>query len=89
MGAGVIRLKLDESLAEATKLAAKEPHRYQVGANGWVAAKWSGDQALPLDVMTRWIDESYRLMAPKQTEALPPRGKAKRKSTKPAKRKAR
>src|SRR5947209_8199382 len=57
-----LRLKLGESLAEAVALAAKEPGRYEVGAHGWIKVT-IGDDPLPLDVLTRWIDESYRLLA--------------------------
>ena len=85
LGAGVIRLKLHESLAEAVKLAAKEPGRYKVGANGWVAVTLTGDASPPLDLLTRWLDESYRLLAPKQLAALlPERGNAKASAMKSA-----
>ena len=86
VGAGVIRLKLHASLPEATKLAAKEPSRYKVGANGWIAVTVSDNLPPPLDVMVRWIDESYRLLAPKQlTAPLPDRGLARRTPRSPAK----
>ena len=64
-----LRLKLGKSLPEASALAAKEPDRYEVGAHGWIKVT-SGDKPLPMDVLTRWIDESYRLLAPKQLVAM-------------------
>jgi predicted DNA-binding protein (MmcQ/YjbR family) len=64
-----LRLKLGESLAEATALAAKEPGRYEVGAHGWIKVTL-GDDRLPMELLTRWIDESYRLLAPKQFVAM-------------------
>jgi len=74
MGAAGIRLKLRESLAEAAKLAAKQPDRYKVGANGWVLVTL-GDQSSPHGLLEKWIDESYRLLVPKQLVAmLPARG---------------
>jgi hypothetical protein len=60
---GHARLKLRESLPEATKLAQKKPDQLQVGAGGWVKATLSADGSTPLDVLERWIGESYRLMA--------------------------
>jgi len=60
---GHARLKLRESLPEATKLAQKKPDQLQVGAGGWVKASLSADGSTPLDVLERWIGESYRLMA--------------------------
>ncbi len=57
-----IRLKLEESLAEAKRIAKKDPKRFQVGAGGWVKAVLS-DGGPPLELLKRWIDESYRLMA--------------------------
>jgi YjbR len=76
VGAKEIRLKLDASLAEATKLAAKEPERYKVGAHGWVAVSTGDRQFAPLNLLERWIDESYRLLVPKQLAVrLPERAK--------------
>jgi len=70
-----IRLKLGESLAEATKLAAKERERCKAGAGGWVVVTVKDGQSPPPGVLERWIDESYRLLAPKQLVAmLPERG---------------
>jgi hypothetical protein len=70
-----LRLKLGDSLAEAAKLAAKEPDRYQAGPGGWVKVTFSAAQPPPLDVLKRWIDESYRLLAPKQLVAMVGDGK--------------
>ena len=76
-------LKLGDSLAEAAKLAAKEPELCKTGAKGWVTVKIDADASPPLDVLARWIDESYRLLAPKQLVALlPKRGLPSRNSTK-------
>ncbi len=57
------RLKLKESLPEATKLALKEPQRFQIGASGWVKASLTKGGSVHLNVLERWIGESYRLMA--------------------------
>lgn len=73
LGANDMRLKLGESLTEAARLAAKEPERYKVGAHGWVWVAL-GAGAPPLELLERWIDESYRLLAgPKLVAMLPER----------------
>ncbi|MCI0637696.1 MAG: MmcQ/YjbR family DNA-binding protein [Gemmataceae bacterium] len=72
LGAADLRVKLSESLSEAVKLQAKEPNRYKVGAHGWVAVVFGSDKSTPIDVLERWIDESYRLLVPKQLVALLP-----------------
>ena len=67
--------KLRESLPEATRLASREPGRYRVGGHGWVTMTLSADEPMLLDVLERWIDESYRLLAPaKLVASLPVRG---------------
>jgi hypothetical protein len=72
LGTADAMVKLSESLTEAANLAAKEPNHYKVGAHGWVSLTFSDGAPPPLDVLERWIDESYRLLAPKQLVALLP-----------------
>src|SRR6266849_1348787 len=60
---GHARLKLREWLPEANKLALKKPDQFQVGSGGWVKASLSAHGSTPLEVLERWIGESYRLMA--------------------------
>ncbi len=67
-----LKVKLGDSLAEAKKLAKAEPARIQVGVHGWVTVKFSDEQTSPLEILKRWIDESYRLLAPKQLVAMLP-----------------
>ncbi len=67
-------LKLRESLPTATDIAAKELERCKVGAHGWVTVTFGDSQLLSTDVLLAWIDESYRLFAPRQlTAQLPAR----------------
>jgi predicted DNA-binding protein (MmcQ/YjbR family) len=76
LGDGEARLKLGESLEEATRLASREPERYRPGSKGWVQVTL-GPGEPPLDLLQRWIDESYRLLAAKQLVArLPESGLA-------------
>src|SRR5713226_561020 len=51
VGAADVRVKLQESIAEATKLASKEPSRYEVGSLGWVKVKLSSGELPPLDLL--------------------------------------
>ena len=60
-----VRLKLKDSLTEAKKLAKKDPDQYEVGGIGWVKVTYSRDKSPPRGLMERWIDESFRLLAPK------------------------
>jgi hypothetical protein len=61
LGLSDVMLKLRDSLVEASKLASKSPGLLRVGANGWV--KVEDARALPLSTLSRWIDESYVLVA--------------------------
>ena len=82
-------VKLRTSLAEAGKLAAKEPGCYKIGANGWVTVTFSHDESPPPGLLEKWIDESYRLVAHKQLVAmLPDRGVPSAGSRKTAKKRA-
>ena len=89
VGAKDVKVKLRGSLAAAAKLAAKEPSRFQAGGHGWVSVKFSPDRPLPFDLLEKWIDESYRLLVPKQLVALlpacgPPIGEASKTAQKKA-----
>lgn len=72
LGATDVMFKVAASIPEITALAAKEPTRYKVGAHGWTTVTFGDINTLPLDHLTRWLDESYRLIAPKQLVALLP-----------------
>jgi predicted DNA-binding protein (MmcQ/YjbR family) len=62
-GFAELRLKLDASKAEATRLAKKDPDRYGIGSQGWVKLTFEAHDDLPAEVVERWVGESYRLMA--------------------------
>jgi predicted DNA-binding protein (MmcQ/YjbR family) len=76
VGVGV---KLPRSLlfARAQKFVTKMG--YGMDKSGWVAARFSKDDEIPLDLLRSWIDESYETVA---ATALPKRrpAAAKRKS---------
>ena len=64
LGARDAMLKLGDSLAEARRLAAKDPARYRAGASGWVKVTLGADDAAAPEPLARWVEESYRLLAP-------------------------
>lgn len=72
LGAAEALLKLGGSLDAAAGEAANAPGRFKVGAHGWVTITFGEVKSLPIDLLTEWLDESYRLMAPKQLVALLP-----------------
>ena len=55
-------VKLQESLSEAKRFASQDPSRYRVGG-GWVSVKFGAGALPPRELLTRWVAESYRLMA--------------------------
>jgi hypothetical protein len=52
------RLRLKASRAEAERLAKSEPRRFVIGPQGW--AKIFLAEPPSLELMLRWLDESYR-----------------------------
>lgn len=60
-----ISTKLPLSNAVALMLPFAEPTRYGLGKSGWVSARFGPKDEVPLDMLSSWIDESYRAVAPK------------------------
>lgn len=62
-------VKLADSNAQALMVPGAEPTGYGLARGGWVTVplKRGGP---PLGVLTDWIEESYRLVAPKKLIAL-------------------
>lgn len=58
-GASDALVKLAGSLAEAKRLEKQAPEKYRAGANGWVKIMFSAEEPPALDVLERWIAESY------------------------------
>jgi len=87
-----LSVKLPVSNAAALELPFAEPTGYGLGKHGWVTARFAAGDAVPLDLIAEWIDESYRAVAPKRVlselernEAkTPPRAKPARKPKKRA-----
>lgn len=57
-------LKLGDSLPDAKKLAKKHPDHYKVGNTGWLTATLPYTESPRPSLFERWIDESFRLIAP-------------------------
>lgn len=68
-------VKLPESADAALSLGFTTPTGYGLGASGWVTSRIGPDDPAPVDVFLRWIDESFRAVAPaslvKQLDGTP------------------
>ncbi len=65
-----VTVKLPESATIALSLPFVTPTGYYgLGKSGWVTATFTARDRPPVDVLKRWIDESYRNVAPKKLVA--------------------
>ena len=64
-----IMVKLDTSLQQVIELQQKHPKNYTIGKHGWVTIVIDGEGAPTFATIKKWIDESYRLLAPKKLVA--------------------
>lgn len=70
-----VTVKLPASGAVALGLPFVAPTGYGLGKSGWVTATFGPKDRPLVDVLKRWIDESYRAIAPKTlVAALPASG---------------
>jgi predicted DNA-binding protein (MmcQ/YjbR family) len=60
-------VKLRESREQALLAPGAEPTGYGLGDAGWVTIPFAG--APPLPVLRDWVEESYRIIAPKRIVA--------------------
>jgi predicted DNA-binding protein (MmcQ/YjbR family) len=63
-----VSLKLASSHGQAMTIRGIEPTGYGLGRSGWVNIPFKG-RTVPIAVLRDWIDESYRLVAPKKLVA--------------------
>ena len=49
-----------------------DPAGYGLGRSGWISCRFAPGEAADLDLIKRWIAESYRAVAPKKLAALVP-----------------
>lgn len=59
-----LSVKLPDSGTFALGLDWTEPTHYGLGKSGWVTSRFPARAKPPLDVLKKWIDESYRAVAP-------------------------
>ena len=64
-----LSVKLPGSATLALDLPFATPTGYGLGKSGWVTARFSARARPPLELLKRWIDESYRAVAPKRLVA--------------------
>ena len=48
------------------------PAGYGLGRSGWISCRFAPGETVDLDLLKRWIAESYRAVAPKRLAALVP-----------------
>ena len=61
-------VKLGDSLEQALAVPGAEPAGYGLGRSGWVTIPFK-TKPPPLGVLTDWVEESYRMVAPKRLVA--------------------
>ena len=59
-----VMVELGPSLGEVEQRAQDDP-RIQVGKHGWLTLRCALDAPLPTELLRGWVEESYRLVAPK------------------------
>ena len=67
-GSRRITVKLAESNAHALAIDGAEPTGYGLGKAGWVTVPLRAP-GVSLDVLRDWVEESYRIVAPKRLVA--------------------
>ncbi|MBC8105344.1 MAG: MmcQ/YjbR family DNA-binding protein [Anaerolineae bacterium] len=63
-------MKLPKSGKAALKNSFASPTEYGMGKHGWVTSRFAPGDSVPLDLLTDWIDESFRAIAPKKIVAF-------------------
>jgi predicted DNA-binding protein (MmcQ/YjbR family) len=58
--------KLPSSGGVVVQLPFASPTEYGLGKSGWVTARFPRNGKIPVDMLTLWIEESYRAVAPKR-----------------------
>lgn len=63
-----VKLPVSRDFAELLDFA--RPAGYGLGKSGWIAARFEPGAEVDLELMRRWLAESYRAVAPKKLAAL-------------------
>jgi predicted DNA-binding protein (MmcQ/YjbR family) len=64
-----LSMKLPVSRDFALVFDFTEPTGYGLGRSGWISARFDGSEGPDLDLLKRWIRESYKAIAPKKLSA--------------------
>ena len=62
-------VKLPITGKTALTLPFASPTGYGLGKSGWVTATFESGETLPTEMLTGWLDESFRAVAPKRIVA--------------------
>jgi predicted DNA-binding protein (MmcQ/YjbR family) len=73
-----LSVKLPHSGRVALALPFASPTEYGLGKSGWVTARFSPQDDVPIDMIEEWIDESFQSIAPKRILAKHDKGKLER-----------
>jgi len=65
-----VKLPVSRDFAETFDFA--EPAGYGLGRSGWISCRFGEGESPDLDLLQRWLAESYRAVAPKKLAALLP-----------------
>jgi predicted DNA-binding protein (MmcQ/YjbR family) len=68
-GGYVLSVKLPASGPDMLHEKFAEPTGYGLGKSGWVTLRFSPKEAIPVERIKAWIEESYRAVAPKKLVA--------------------
>ena len=71
-GALSLTVKLPVSRDFALVFDFAAPAGYGLGRSGWISCRFGPGEAPDLDLLRRWLAESYRAVAPKKLAALLP-----------------
>jgi predicted DNA-binding protein (MmcQ/YjbR family) len=80
-------VKLPQSSGAALMLPFASPTGYGLGKAGWVSCKFSGKEKAPLPLLSQWLEESYRAVAPAKLLQQLEGGAKVKKASAPAKKK--
>src|SRR4030095_11913997 len=64
-----VTVKLPSSGLFALSRPFVSPTGYGLGKSGWVTARLTAKDKVPLELLQKWIEESYRAVAPKSLVA--------------------
>lgn len=60
-----LSVKLPVSAADVLERSEAKPTGYGLGRHGWVSMSYAAPDAVPVEALKEWIEESYCAVAPK------------------------